>query len=210
MSRTAAEASTACVAREVRVWDPLVRVLHWSLVAAFALAYLTGEEESAVHIWTGYVVAGLVVLRLLWGFVGTRHARFRDFVRPPREILAYLRELLAARPHRYLGHNPLGGLMVVALLASLSATAVSGYLLQHSEESQSAVPAAAAGADRGDEGRKHASRPSAGHELLEEAHEWFAHLTLLLVLVHIGGVAVMSAVHRENLVRAMLSGRKRV
>ncbi len=203
--------SLATAAREVRVWDPLVRVFHWSLVATFTLAWLTGEEESAVHVWAGYGVAGLVGFRLVWGFVGPRHARFRDFVRPPREVLAYARSLLAGRARRYLGHNPLGGLMVLVLLASLSGTAVTGHLLQQSEETEHGAAAfviAPAQADEREE--EHESRHSAEHEWLEEAHEWFANFTLLLVFVHVGGVLVMSAVHRENLVRAMFNGRKRV
>lgn len=198
---TVATQAAGARTHEVRVWDPLQRVFHWSLVAAFAIAYLTGEEETAVHVWAGYAVAALVAFRVLWGFIGTRHARFRDFVRRPREILAYTRALLAGRPPRYLGHNPLGGLMVVLLLASLSATAATGYWLQSSEEAvhgRSALPSAPARA--ADE----------GEGWVEEAHEWCAHFTLLLVFVHVGGVLVMSAVHRENLVRAMVSGRKRV
>lgn len=210
MTTDTQEVSAATALREVRVWDPLLRLFHWSLVAAFAIAYLTGDEDSAVHVWAGYGVAGLVGFRLVWGFVGPRHARFHDFVRRPREILAYTRGLLTGRPRRYLGHNPLGGVMVLALLASLSATAVTGYWLQQSEEARQAATALLIVPARADEGKEHASEHGAEQEWLEEAHEWFANFTLLLVFMHIGGVLVMSTVHRENLVRAMITGRKRV
>ena len=101
--------------REVKVWDPLVRVFHWTLVIGFFTAYFTeGEEETLfLHTWAGYTVAGLVLVRLLWGFIGTRHARFSDFVRRPTVVKDYLSDVLRLKPQRYLGHNPAGGLMIV-------------------------------------------------------------------------------------------------
>jgi len=112
----------------VKVWDLFVRIFHWSVVL-FAIAYVTGDEVQRVHIIAGYVVAALVVLRIIWGFVGPRHARFADFVRTPREVLAYFCDVLLLRAQRYIGHNPAGGLMVVTLLVMLAATYVSGYLM---------------------------------------------------------------------------------
>ena len=113
----------------VKVWDSLVRLFHWSLVIGFTVAYLSGEDESALHINAGYVVLGLILFRLVWGFVGTKHARFADFIYRPSTVIDYTRDLLARRPQHYYGHNPLGGLMVIALLLGLLGTSVSGLAL---------------------------------------------------------------------------------
>lgn len=201
--------------QQVKVWDPLVRIFHWSLVALFLFTYVSGEEESALHVWAGYAVLALVVLRTLWGFVGTRHARFRDFVRRPAGVIAYAKDLLLLRPKRYLGHNPLGGAMIMAMLVTLLATGASGLALQQTREGGGAIASAAAAAfaaapapissARADD---HKHGKEGGEEWLEELHEFLAHFMLLLVLAHLAGVALSSAMHRENLVRAMFTGRK--
>jgi cytochrome b len=210
----------ARTATEVKVWDPLVRIFHWSLVIAFATAYITGEEETRAHDWAGYVVLGLIAFRILWGFVGTRHARFADFVYAPRTVLGYARDFVTGRARRYLGHNPLGGVMILALLASLAATGVTGWQLEQAEKAGQAaaantpalaalLPIATAYADDDkDEGDEHEGGTS--EDALEEFHEFFAHLTLLLVALHVAGVIAGSLLHRENLVRAMFTGRKSV
>jgi cytochrome b len=203
----------------VKVWDPLIRIFHWSLVAAFTISYLTADEESALHTWSGYAVLALVVFRVLWGFIGTRHGRFSDFIYPPSVILAYTRDAVFGRAKRYLGHNPLGGVMVVFMLASLLATGLTGLVLQPQTEEAALARAgkavaliASAYADRDreehDDDRAHDRGAGEAGEALEEMHELFANLTLLLVFIHIGGVIVGSLLHRENLVRAMLTGRK--
>jgi cytochrome b len=204
------------VANEVRVWDPLVRIFHWSLVAAFAIAWLTGDEESRPHELAGYAILGLVLVRIVWGFIGTRYARFSDFVYRPSTVLGYAREMLAGKPRHYLGHNPLGGMMVLALLVSLLAAGVTGLALQGAEQGTGPLASLTAGTtvtmpsliakavaddDEEDEGKE---------EIWEELHEIFANLTLLLVALHIAGVIIGSLMHRENLVRAMLTGRKPV
>jgi len=183
---------------EVVVWDPLVRVFHWSLVASFAVAYLSGEGEVlGLHAWSGYIVGGLILFRLLWGFVGPRHARFADFVFSPATVLAYGRDLLHGQARRYLGHNPLGGAMVIALLLMLALATLTGIALYGATETAGPL----AGIMRG--------TSHAFGEALEEVHEFFSQVSLILVALHIGGVLVSSLLHRENLVRAMVSGRKR-
>lgn len=209
---------TASAPNQAKVWDPLVRIFHWSLVATFAIAYLTGDEESRLHELAGYAVLGLVAVRIVWGFVGTRYARFRDFVYRPSAVAAYARDLLAGKPKRYLGHNPLGGAMIVALLIALLATGATGLAAQQTREGSPTVAAvtnritawtpdivakAVADDDEGGRGGKQ-------EEVWGEVHEFFANLTLLLVGLHIGGVILGSLAHRENLVRAMFTGRKPV
>jgi len=115
--------------RMVRVWDPLVRLFHWSLVAAFAVAWLTADELSTVHEIAGYVVAGLIAFRLVWGFVGSRNARFAHFLKAPGATLSYLGDMARGKERRYLGHNPAGAMMIVALLVMLSGTALTGWLM---------------------------------------------------------------------------------
>jgi cytochrome b len=198
----------------IKVWDPLVRVFHWSLVLTFAAAYISGERESRWHDLLGYAILALLAIRVIWGFVGTEHARFRDFVFHPSVVLDYAKDLIAGRARRYLGHNPLGGIMVVALLLSLLGAGATGLAIQESgEQERSAIQiVSVAVADDHDEHerdeRGHKGEHGGLHGALKETHEFFAHLTLLLVLAHLAGVALSSLLHRENLVRAMITGRK--
>ncbi len=113
----------------VKVWDPFVRVFHWSLVALFTTAFVTSEVSETVHIYAGYGVLALVAARLVWGVIGTRHARFNDFVWRPSAVLAYIRDAIRFRAKRYLGHNPAGGAMVLALLMAVAATGATGYAM---------------------------------------------------------------------------------
>ena len=196
---------------EVVVWDPWVRLFHWVLVAAFCAAYLTqGEPFEAIqeqvesdwlqtiHVWAGYTVVGLLIFRLIWGFIGSPHARFSDFVRGPRQVLGYAKEVLTLRAARHLGHNPAGGAMIIGLLVALAITVISGLGLY--------------GADQG-------LGPLAGWltqvsesttHTLKEVHEFFANFTLLLVGGHLIGVIWESVLHHENLAHAMITGRKRI
>ncbi len=200
---------------EIKVWDPLVRLFHWALVAAFTIAYLTEDDWLDLHVFAGYTVAGLIAFRLLWGFVGSQHARFSDFVYSPANIIAYLKDMLALRAKRYIGHNPAGGAMVLALLLSLAATTLSGMQVYAVEENagpfaqieMNLTPIATARAD--DDEHEH---EGGGHKeggIWEEIHEFFANFTLLLVALHIAGVVVSSLAHNENLPRAMVTGKKR-
>lgn len=165
----------------VPVWDPLVRVFHWSLVAAFAIAWLTDGDHKVHHV-AGYAVLGLIGFRLVWGFVGSRHARFADFVPSPGALRAYLADLRRGRPRRHLGHNPAGGVMILAMLALLTAIGVTGWL--------------------------QTTTAFWGVDWVEELHEALAWTGLGLVALHVAGVALSSLLHRENLVRAMVTGRK--
>lgn len=197
----------------VKVWDPLVRIFHWSLVLLFAVSYVTGDDDSMLHIYSGYGIAGLVVFRVVWGFVGTRHARFSDFVRGPRKTMEYARSLLRGKPLHCLGHNPLGGWMVVLLLAGLASTCWSGLEAYAAEgkgplasAGMAIIPTAMAHGD----GDGHGPGKGDGESIWKEIHEFLANLTLGLVIAHIAGVVVASRLHRENLVKAMITGRKQV
>lgn len=176
------------------VWDIVVRSFHWGVVAAFALAYLTAEEWMAAHKWLGYTITVLVLARLVWGVIGSRHARFASFLASPRNTLNYLKQLATGKAPRYLGHNPAGAWMIVALLLALLATTGSGMLM--------IAPA-------GKGPLAHTVIAGLGGHWLEDVHEVFANLTVALALVHVGGVLFSSLLHRENLVRSMLTGYKR-
>jgi cytochrome b len=194
---------------QVRVWDLVVRFGHWMLVACLLTAWFTEGKPMWLHSSAGYGIAIVLGFRLLWGVIGTRYARFGDFVRPPREALAYLKGLVARRPQHYLGHNPAGGLMIVALLLSLLATAGTGMALYDADRGRGPVAAARAWLDDTAPvpGARHKRDKQAVH-FWEEVHEFFATASMLLVVLHIGGVVVGSFAHRENLVRAMVTGRK--
>lgn len=183
--------------RMVRVWDPLVRVFHWSLAASFTIAYLTEDDLLTIHVWAGYLILGLVCVRVLWGFVGPRHARWSDFVKAPAEIVAYLKDAARFRASRYLGHNPAGGAMVVTLMLSLVATGITGLALYGAQELSGPMAALVSGL------------PERWAHVLEDIHEILANLTLVLVILHLVGVAVSSLEHRENLVKSMITGNKR-
>jgi cytochrome b len=196
----------------IRVWDPFVRVFHWGLVAAFALAWLTAEESESAHETIGYVAAGLIAARVVWGFTGPHHARFAAFVRAPDVIVAYMRDMAAGREKRHIGHNPAAGAMVVALLLAIGGTAWTGWLMAEPARIAALPEApaivAAAWADSDDD-RGGDRRGSAAEERFEEIHEALANLSLLLVALHVGGVVLASRRHHENLPLAMITGDKR-
>ncbi len=203
--------------RWVRIWDPFVRLFHWTLVVSFFVAYTTEDETLLLHVWAGYVIGILVPLRIVWGFVGPGHARFSDFVYRPRIAVAYAKDLFRFRARRYLGHSPAGGLMIVALLIVLPVVVWTGLEFYAAEEgagplAASPVPAlvvgqAVADEDDNDDGDERGRDDDA--DFWEAAHEWLAHLAFLMVLFHVGGVVLGSIAHRENLVRSMITGYKR-
>lgn len=181
--------------RDIPVWDPAVRLFHWSLAAAFLVAYVTEDDWEMLHVNAGYLVGILLVLRMLWGFIGPRHARFSDFVRTPRDVIAYVADAVRFRAPRYIGHNPAGGAMVVALMSSLAITAVSGIALYGTTDFAGPL----AGMLRGE----------LAADVLEGLHELGANLTLFLVVLHLGGVLFSSLEHGENLIKSMITGRKK-
>ncbi len=178
----------------IRVWDPLVRVFHWSLVVFFFAAYLTEDDFLTVHVWAGYTVALLVAFRLVWGVIGSPYARFTAFVRSPSAVAAYLRDMLRFNVPHYLGHNPAAGAMVIALLVSLILVSVSGMSIIASEGQGPLAGTFFAALDA---------------EWMEEIHEFFANLTLLLVFLHVAGVLFSSMLEGQNLPRAMITGIKK-
>ena len=183
--------------KRVKVWDSFVRIFHWSLVIAFIVAYVTEEDVLSVHTLAGYIVFGLIILRLIWGFIGTPHARVADFTYSPSSIRAFLTDTLYLRAKRYLGHNPAGGAMIFLLLVSLLMTVFSGVAVYGAENSG---PLAVLLGGSGEFMK----------EALEEVHEFFANFTLLLVFIHVAGVMLESMIHRENLAASMVHGYKRV
>ncbi len=207
----------------IKVWDILVRVFHWSLVLAFIVAYVSGEDESIVHIYSGYIILALISARVIWGVVGTKYARFSNFLHSKKVVIEYLKSLLGKNPIHYVGHNPAGGWMVMALLVSLFATTISGLQLYAVEEGEGPfayiatdtelVSMISEGNERtityvSESPKKAFEKDEDDEELWEEIHEFFANFTLLLIFIHIGGVFVSSKLHGENLVKAMIDGYK--
>ncbi|HET8697541.1 MAG TPA: cytochrome b/b6 domain-containing protein [Gammaproteobacteria bacterium] len=196
----------------------MVRIGHWLIVVGFFVAYFTEDDLLTAHVWAGYLVGTVVLVRIVWGFTGPEHARFSNFAYGPGKAVRYLLSLLRGHADRYLGHSPAGAAMVILLLFSLAATVGSGLTVYAYDRGAgplapllvsapavgervnavtAAIPEARFVPDRAQEKR------------WEEIHELFANFTLLLVVLHVGGVLLASYVHRENLVRAMVTGFKR-
>lgn len=186
MNATSASPAKAPVnepgAGKILVWDAPVRVFHWLMALCFAGAYITSDGESwrLVHVTLGYTMAGLVVFRILWGLMGTRYARFSAFVRGPKAVARYVGAMLRGQPEHHIGHNPAGSLAILALLGLALVITASGWAIYN----------------------------DVAGEWLAEVHDAAANLMLGVVGVHIAGVVVASWLHRENLVRAMVTGRK--
>ena len=193
--------------RTIRVWDPLVRLFHWSLVAAMVVVWLSSEGYDDLHIISGYTVAGLIAARLVWGLVGGKYARFSQFLRAPFAVIAYLRDMIAGRERRYLGHNPAGAAMIALMLVALAGTAYTGWLLVEAERIAALpeMPQIVAPAFAGDGGGGNGGEAG----IIGDLHEVLASLTLWLIALHVGGVILASWRHRENLARAMVTGDKR-
>lgn len=170
--------------RMMTVWDPLVRIFHWSLALSFVVAWLSSESWMDLHHWAGYAASALILFRLVWGFAGTHYAIFSQFVRHRHETLKYLENMVQRREQRYLGHNPAGTLMVIGLILVVSLTSLTGWM--------------------------YTLDAFWGVGWVEESHEIFSHLMLVMVIAHIFGVLYASVRHKENLVRSMFNGTKRI
>lgn len=191
----------------VRVWDPLIRIGHWVLVAAFATAFPTQGEPQWLHAFAGYAIAATVAVRIVWGFVGPRRARFADFATGPSRVLAYLHDLVSGRAERHLGHSPAGGAMTLALLLALALTALSGMATLAVEEGEGPLAGIVTAENMSAWAGNDENHGGAG--AFGEVHEVAANATLLLILLHLGGVLWASRAHGENLVLAMVKGLKR-
>ena len=177
-----AQPVTALKPQAALVWDLPVRVFHWSLVLSFAGAWLSAESEywKLWHLGFGYSMALLVAFRLVWGLVGTRYARFTQFVRGPAAVKAYFRSYSRGTPQHHVGHNPAGALAILGILVLVVLTVLSGY----------------------------ASYEEIGGEWLSDLHDAMASLLMGIVVLHVAAVIVTSVLHKENLIRAMLTGKK--
>ena len=169
--------------KTIPVWDPFVRVFHWSLVLCIGIAWLRSDDAQTLHTVVGYMAGSLVLFRVIWGLVGSKYARFSQFVRSPRIVIRYLKSIVSHREVRYLGHNPAGGAMIITLILAVSVTCISGWMLT--------------------------TDAFWGVLWVQKVHGFAAKSILLMVLFHVIGVLVASIRHRENLALAMLSGHKR-
>lgn len=168
--------------QKILVWDLPVRLGHWLMVGGFCLAWLTGDSETfrLVHVIAGATVLGVATFRLPWGFIGSRYARFVDFVHGPAKVKDYFFSMLRLQPAHHVGHNPAGGWAIVVLLALAILTGLAGWAIYN----------------------------DFGGHWLEEVHEGLATAMLTMVIVHIAGVVSGSLLHGENLARAMVNGCK--
>ena len=169
--------------QKVSIWDPFVRVFHWSLVASFAIAWLSADSWKDLHEWAGYCAALLIGARLVWGLTGSHYARFRQFIRSPATVVSFLGAMRRHEEPRYLGHNPAGGIMILALILAMAVTALTGWM--------------------------YTLDAFWGETWVENVHEFTATLMLFMVIAHIAGVLYASHQHHENLVKSMINGKKR-
>ena len=165
-----------------RVWDPLVRVFHWSLVACVLLNLFVVDDGEDLHQWLGYAASALVLVRVVWGFIGPRHARFADFFPTPRRVANHVRALLGGEPEHHWGHNPLGALMVLGLLAMVLSLGLTGWM-----QTLDAFW---------------------GAEWLQDLHEGLGEWLLPMVGLHAAAAIVMGRIERTRLVKAMVTGVK--
>jgi len=166
-----------------KVWDPLIRIFHWSLVISFGIAWISSEGFDSLHMWSGYVAGALIAFRLFWGLIGPRYARFTQFIKGPGTTISYMKAMVSGDEKRYVGHNPAGGAMVIALIVTLGITVWTGWLTTLPQYEN--------------------------NTLVSDAHGFITSALMLLVVVHVAGVVLASMRHKENLAKAMVNGVKR-
>lgn len=170
------------VPTSVPVWDAFVRVFHWTLVASFFTAWMFTEHIGWLHKGAGYLALALVAMRVVWGFVGSEHARFANFVPGPKKLRNYLGLLIMAREPRHLGHNPAGAVMILFLLTAVTVIGVTGWMMT--------------------------TDAFWGNGLVENIHTWSVDVTLGAVVVHVLANIYGSWRHKDNLIKSMITGRK--
>ncbi|MES1981419.1 MAG: cytochrome b/b6 domain-containing protein [Pseudomonadota bacterium] len=182
---------------EVPIWDMPIRLFHWLLVAGFTGAYLTAKYAQALHVLIGYLLCALLLLRLIWGLIGSRYARFGSFIFSPRATFNYIRAVGRGNPPHHYGHNPAGALMVFALLGLLLLISATGLMTLAVIDYEGPLVSLTQLID------------DKTSYLLRRLHRTLTNVVLLLIVLHLAGVLLSSIQHRENLVRAMLTGRKK-
>jgi cytochrome b len=212
--------------KQVVVWDSFIRVFHWSLLLLFFVAYVTGDDKGPLHRYVGYALLLLVIARIWWGFWGTKHALFSDFICSPAKGLNYLKELVSGKPKHYIGHNPAAAWMILLLLASSIITCLTGYAAHAVKKpinplgSGNTISIVGTAYADDDKKERHKGKHK-GHErhndekgddesdsIWGDLHEISAQFMLILICLHIVGVAVSSKVHNENLVKGIITGKK--
>jgi len=181
---------------DVKVWDILVRLFHWSLVVTFFICFIT-EDSSQLHIYSGYLIIMLITVRLVWGFIGTEYARFSNFLVMPGVAIQYLKDIVKNKNKRFLGHNPAGAAMIIVLITTIVITCVTGVVLYAVEDHSGPLAFMFTGENEFLE------------DLLEEVHEFFSNFSVVLIILHISGVIIAGKQHNENLIKSMFSGKKK-
>ncbi|MDH5777080.1 MAG: cytochrome b/b6 domain-containing protein [Gammaproteobacteria bacterium] len=216
------------MSKKLYVWDPLIRIFHAALIIAFTISYFTGEGDSIWHIYTGYIIIGLLIFRLILGFTGSQYARFSSFIFSPAKVLSYLGSLFSKKCHKeeqYIGHNPAGSWMVVMLLITLSLTTLSG-LISYGKEGNGPLGQLLTEINIQiiSSANAHGNKPHSKNddkkdnvdddnkeehdEFWGDIHEFFVNLTILLILLHISGVVLSNRKHGHKLIQAMITGYK--
>jgi cytochrome b len=183
--------------QQIRVWDPLIRLFHWLLAACFLVAYVVEDDMLNLHVLAGSIIFGLIIFRLIWGFMGTEHSRFVDFICSFKQIIQHLRDLVRMRPAQHTGHTPVGGVMIFLLLFGLLILTLNGVMLYALEGALLPFAGLMTGVDLDTT------------ILIEHIHGWAADLLVLFILFHVAGVLFESLLQKQNLIRAMITGYKK-